>query len=121
MKKIEIFDPAMCCSTGVCGPSVDTELLRISTVINSLKQNNIIIHRFGLSNEAMEFVNNKVINELLEKEGSDVLPVTLVDGEIVTKKRYPTNKELEEWLEVTISEKTPDKEKKECSCKSGCC
>ena len=23
MKKMVIYDPAMCCSTGVCGPSVD--------------------------------------------------------------------------------------------------
>ena len=32
MSKLEIFDPAMCCSTGVCGPSVDPELLRVSTI-----------------------------------------------------------------------------------------
>ena len=25
MKKLELFEPAMCCSTGVCGPSVDEE------------------------------------------------------------------------------------------------
>ncbi len=29
MSVIEIFDPAMCCSTGVCGPSIDTELMRV--------------------------------------------------------------------------------------------
>lgn len=23
MVKLQVFDPAMCCSTGVCGPSVD--------------------------------------------------------------------------------------------------
>ena len=43
MKNIEIFDPAMCCSTGVCGPSIDPELLRVATVINSLKEKGIII------------------------------------------------------------------------------
>lgn len=36
MKKMIIFEPAMCCSTGVCGPGVDPELLRVSTVINNL-------------------------------------------------------------------------------------
>ena len=34
-KKIEIFDPAMCCSTGICGPSVNENLLRVATLINS--------------------------------------------------------------------------------------
>lgn len=38
MKKLEIFDPAMCCSTGVCGPSVDPNLMRIATIINALKE-----------------------------------------------------------------------------------
>lgn len=37
MKKMITFDPAMCCSTGVCGPSVDKELLRVATVLNTLK------------------------------------------------------------------------------------
>jgi hypothetical protein len=26
MAKMQVFDPAMCCSTGVCGPSVDPTL-----------------------------------------------------------------------------------------------
>ncbi|NCG67921.1 arsenic metallochaperone ArsD family protein [Bacillus coagulans] len=33
MKKIEIFDLTMCCPRGVCGPSVDPELSRISSAI----------------------------------------------------------------------------------------
>jgi len=32
MKTIEIFDPAMCCSSGVCGPSVDPKLVRSLTL-----------------------------------------------------------------------------------------
>ena len=38
MKKIEIFDPAMCCSTGVCGPGVDPELLRMATMVSNLQK-----------------------------------------------------------------------------------
>ena len=72
MKKLEIFDPAMCCSTGVCGPSIDPELMRISTTINSLKEKGIVIKRHGLSTEPQDFVNNKTINELLQKEGVDI-------------------------------------------------
>ena len=66
-KKIEIFDPAMCCSTGICGPSVNENLLRVATLINSLANKGIIIKRFGLSSDPQAFVDNKIINYLFEK------------------------------------------------------
>jgi len=102
MKKIEIFDPAMCCATGVCGPAIDPELLRIATVINTLKAKGIIITRHGLSNDPQAFITNHVINDILQKEGADVLPVTLVDGEVAKTTGYPTNQELSVWLGVQI-------------------
>ena len=102
MKKIEIFDPAMCCSTGVCGPAIDPELLRIATVINSLKGKGIIISRHGLSSDPQNFLSNQVINDILLKEGAGVLPVTLTDGQVVKTKIYPTNQELSDWLGIQI-------------------
>lgn len=114
MKKIEIFDPAMCCSTGVCGPSIDTELMRMATLINSLKEKGIIIKRHGLSNEPQDFISNKVISDILQKEGADILPITLVDGEVAKTKEYPTNEEISMWLDMEI-------EMKQASKKSGCC
>ncbi|WP_139314656.1 arsenite efflux transporter metallochaperone ArsD, partial [Desulfosporosinus metallidurans] len=74
MKKMQIFEPAMCCSTGLCGVGVDTELLRISTVLNSLKKKGIEVDRFNLTNEPMEFVNNKVVNDFLHTKGVEELP-----------------------------------------------
>lgn len=123
MKNIEIFDPAMCCPTGVCGPSIDPELLRIATVINSLKEKGVFIQRHGLSSEPQDFIANKVISEILQKEGAEVLPVTLVDGEIVKTREYPANEELSKWLEMEINAKQPEKEGG-CGCgcgPKGCC
>lgn len=37
MKKMKIFEPAMCCPTGICGVGVDPELLRISAALDTLK------------------------------------------------------------------------------------
>ncbi len=105
MRKIEIFDPAMCCSTGVCGPSIDPELLRVATVVHSLQEKGITIKRHGLSNEPQDFISNQVINDLLQKEGADILPVTLVDGIVVKTKVYPSNDELSEWLNLEINTK----------------
>jgi hypothetical protein len=121
IKKMEIFDPAMCCPTGVCGPSIDPELMRIATVINSLKDKGIIIKRHGLSNEPQEFIANKVISDLLQKEGAEILPVTLVDGAVAKTKAYPTNEEIEKWLETDIDAKPLIMTSSCCRGSKGCC
>ncbi|HWR30736.1 MAG TPA: arsenite efflux transporter metallochaperone ArsD [Negativicutes bacterium] len=121
MKKIEIFDPAMCCSTGVCGPSIDPELMRITTVINALKEQGVIIQRHGLSSEPQDFIANKVIGDILQKEGAEVLPVTLVDGKVAKTKEYPTNEDLSAWLDMAIKPRLRVK-KSGCGCGTkGCC
>ncbi|KJR46395.1 Arsenical resistance operon trans-acting repressor ArsD [Desulfosporosinus sp. I2] len=103
MKKIQIFESAMCCSTGLCGVGVDTELLRISTVLNSLKKNGVEVDRFNLTNAPMEFVTNKAVNDLLKTKGVDELPATVLDGEILITGRYPTNEEFVKLLDIPIS------------------
>lgn len=103
MKKMQIFEPAMCCSTGLCGVSVDPELLRISTVLNTLKKNGVRIERFNLSNAPRKFVTNKAINNFIKNKGVDKLPVTLLDGVIVITGRYPTNDEFVQLLNVPKS------------------
>lgn len=100
MKKMIIFEPAMCCPTGVCGPSVNKELLRVSVTINNLKSNGVSIERYNLSNNPQIFIDNKLINDLLNKEGIDILPVVIVDGEVVKTKSYPTNEEFCSFLDI---------------------
>lgn len=121
MKKLEIFDPAMCCSTGVCGPSIDPELMKIATTINALKEKGSVIQRHGLSSEPQDFVSNTTINALLQKEGVDILPVTLLDGVVVKTKTYPTNEELSKWLEVEMASETQWKTNNSCCGPKGCC
>jgi hypothetical protein len=62
MVKMIIFDPAMCCSTGLCGPVIDLELLRISTVISNLEKNGVKVERYNLNSNPQVFVDNIVIN-----------------------------------------------------------
>lgn len=102
MKILEIFEPAMCCSTWVCWPSINPDLLRISTVINALKGKWFPIKRYNLSSNPQDFVSNKIINDLLQKEGSDILPITILDDELIKTKEYPTNEELSSWLNIDI-------------------
>ena len=128
MKKMIIFDPAMCCSTGVCGPSVDKELLRVSTVLNTLKNKGILVERYNLTNNPQIFVDNKVINEILNTKGVEALPVTVVDGVVVKEGKYPTNEEFCSLLEIpadtlklTIKKANVKKPAKSCGCGDGCC
>lgn len=100
MKKMVIYDPAMCCPTGVCGPSVDKNLLRVATLLNRLEKRGIKVERHNLSDNPQAFVDNSEVNKLLMDQGIDVLPITMVDGQIVKTGEYPTNEEFVELLEI---------------------
>ena len=100
MKTMKIFEPAMCCPTGLCGVGVDPELLRISTVLNTLKQNGVEVQRYNLTSAPAEFVKSEAVTEYLRKFGPGKLPVVLVDDFIVIAGRYPTNEEFVSWLEL---------------------
>lgn len=100
MKKIIIYEPAMCCPTGLCGVGVDPELLRISSVTNNLKKNGIEIERYNLTNSPMEFMFNKTVNRIINESGVDALPLTLADGEVVVSGRYPSNEEFSLLLDI---------------------
>lgn len=73
MSKLTIYEPAMCCETGLCGVGVDPELLRISTIENTLKKLGIEVKRYNLSSAPNAFVQNIQIKEILNKEGIKVL------------------------------------------------
>lgn len=123
MVKMIIFDPAMCCSTGLCGPVINPELLRISTALNNLEKNGVKVERYNLNNNPQAFVDNMVVSEILNRDGVDVLPVTIVDGKIVKTKSYPTNDELLKFLGVPENYLKAKKtlELKDCGCGDNCC
>lgn len=102
MKTIEIFDPAMCCPTGLCGPNINPDLMRMAAAVEALKRKGVEIKRHNLRDEPQLYVTNKVVNDFLQKEGAEGLPVTLVDGVIIVEKSYPTNKQLSDWSGVNL-------------------
>lgn len=109
MSKVEIFDPALCCPTGVCGPSVDPELTRVATSIFMLDKKGYDIKRYNLGTEPGNFVENIEVNKILHEKGPDSLPITLVDGRVVKEGKYPSNDEFAVWFGVKaedLSEKT---------------
>jgi hypothetical protein len=123
MKKIEIYDPALCCSTGVCGPEVDNALVRFAADVDSLKKNGGTVVRRNLGQDPLVFAENPLIKGLLARSGESALPVTLVEGEIALVGRYPTRSELFLYAGLTqVGESgSGTVSQKGCCDDSGCC
>ncbi|WP_182188410.1 arsenite efflux transporter metallochaperone ArsD [Pectinatus frisingensis] len=123
MKTMQIFEPAMCCSTGLCGATVDPELLRISTVLDILKKHTISVERYNLTSTPMAFINNKIISKFLFDKGPDSLPVVLLDDKIILIGRYPANAEFIKWLDLPadLLNKIAEKPQNNDCCTGGCC
>ena len=90
MKTLKLYDPAMCCPTGVCGTSVDTKLVQLSNFLNSLDKNMFEVKRFGLSTNPQEYVLNSEVSKLLNEEGVESLPLIFLDDELLFKGDYPS-------------------------------
>ncbi|MGX2946996.1 arsenite efflux transporter metallochaperone ArsD [Enterococcus alishanensis] len=101
MKKLELFEPAMCCSTGVCGPSVDEKLLMVTSVFETFEElDTIEASRHNLTSDPDSFVNNSMILKMLKEKGNDILPVTLVNGEVVKEGEYPSLEEFGKYADI---------------------
>lgn len=100
MKTIQIFDPAMCCNTGVCGVDVDQSLVTFAADVDWAKQQGAQIERFNLSQQPLVFANNAIVKGLLESAGPTALPVTLVDGQLTLAGRYPSREDLVRWASL---------------------
>lgn len=105
MVKLELFERALCCSTGVCGPSVDENLLRITGVFESLNQvDKMEAIRYNLSSTPKAFAENPAVLKELKEKGKEALPVTVLDGKVVKTGAYPTNEEIQQFTGVILVE-----------------
>lgn len=122
MSSIEIFDPAMCCSTGVCGPSVDTDLVRFASDLNWLASIGVSVNRFNLAQQPAAFAQCPEVTELLREQDTSCLPVIRVDGAIVSAGVYPSREQLAQWCDVDLTAKNPlHVTNNDASSDSGCC
>jgi AhpD family alkylhydroperoxidase len=98
MTTITVYDPAMCCSTGICGTDVDQTLVDLAADLDWLNAQGVTVRRFGLSREPAEFAANETIRQVMQESEGDDLPAFLVDGALKAKARYPARAELAEWV-----------------------
>ena len=115
MKTLKIYDPAMCCSTGVCGTDVDTELVQLAGFLKNLDACAVKVERYNLTQEPAAYTTGTVA-ELLKEKGTDALPLVILDDQIICSGEYPDLEKLGGLLGATqVSMDMPD-----CSGCSGC-
>lgn len=93
MKTIQVYDPPMCCSTGICGPDVDPDLVNFAAMLSQLANAGVKVERYNLGQQPMAFAQNEAVKQALQTEGVEVLPLIYLDGEVYMKGRYPSHDE----------------------------
>ncbi|MCC5822843.1 MAG: arsenite efflux transporter metallochaperone ArsD [Phycisphaerales bacterium] len=106
MKRIEIFDPPMCCSTGVCGVEPDERLSRLAADLDWLRSRGVEVRRYNLAQEPMAFVTNIDVQRIVAESNAKALPVIVADGRVVNQGDYPSRDRLAELAGLAGGETT---------------
>ena len=107
MKTVQIYDKPMCCSTGVCGPQVDPVLPRFASDLDWLKSQGHHVERFNLAQQPQAFIDNPAVHELLATQGTNCLPIIVVDGRVVSRRGYPSREMLTLWTDAPATPTLP--------------
>ena len=105
MKTIQVYDPPMCCSTGICGTDIDPDIVSFAAMLAQLVSHGVKVERYNLGQQPMAFVENPAVKAFLNKEGSDALPLIFWDGAEHLRGRYPTKEERPAWFNAAVGKK----------------
>ena len=105
MKAIQVYDPPMCCSTGICGTDLDPDLVNFAAILSQLANTGVKIERFNLGQQPMAFAQNPAVKAALQQEGTDVLPLIFLGGEVYMKGRYPNHDERPVFFRAALEVK----------------
>jgi hypothetical protein len=97
---VEIFDPPMCCPTGLCGPALDQSLLDVSEMLLQLKDEGIQVERYQMASHPQTFLNNVEVMRLVREKQMEALPITVVNGKVIKFGSYPSLIEIKTGLIV---------------------
>ncbi len=91
---LKIYEPAMCCSTGVCGPNVDSRLVAFSGALKQIASMGVTVERFNLAQQPQAFVENAQVKAHLGELGHEKLPFIYLNDDLEFSGRYPEASEL---------------------------
>jgi glutaredoxin len=117
--KIQVYDPPMCCSTGVCGTNVDKKLVEFASALKTLAESGVIVERFNMAHTPQAFIENVKVKELLTQKGQKSLPYIFVNDELKWSGKIPATKDL--FKACGIEYKPQAGNKGGCCGDTGCC
>lgn len=100
MKTLKVYDPPMCCPTGVCGPDVDPALVRFASDLKWIEGQGVTVERYNLAQQPKAFAENDLVRSWLTEKGAEALPLLVVEGKVVASGVYPVRDELADILSL---------------------
>lgn len=104
MPSLTVFDPALCCATGVCGTTVDPTLARFAGDLRWLRARGVTVTRHNLAQEPGAFTADPLVSTTLRTQGMSCLPLLVVDGRIASTGVYPERAKLAELAGVSAED-----------------
>jgi hypothetical protein len=95
---VEIFEPPMCCPTGLCGPTLNETLLDLNEMILSLQAEGVSIERYQMTSHPQAFLSNPEVMRLVREQQMAALPITAIRGKVIKAGEYPTLTEIKSNL-----------------------
>jgi arsenical resistance operon trans-acting repressor ArsD len=99
--RVELFDPPMCCPTGLCGPTLDQTLLDVNEMVAALNSEGIGVERYQMASHPHVFLKHPDVMRLVRERGMDAFPVTVIGGRVVKTGQYPSRGEIDAALAAT--------------------
>jgi hypothetical protein len=96
--KLELFEPALCCTSGVCGPEPDRQLMDLQNLLSRVTAAGVQVERYAINQRASAFVQNETVKSHIKKTGVGCLPLVLIDDSVVLSGQYPDEKFLSSWI-----------------------
>ena len=118
MITLKIYDPAMCCSSGVCGPDVNEKLVQLSAFLKGLDTGDYTVERYNLSQQPDAYVSNPAVAQILKDKGTQALPILFVNDKLVCSGDYPSTGELAGLLKLGCTDIADNSSN---CCSGGCC
>src|SRR5690242_15667547 len=96
--QVELFDPPLCCPTGLCGPTLDQTLLDVNEMVLALTAEVVSVARYQMASQPQIFLKHPAVMRLVREHGMDAFPVTVVAGRVIKTGVYPTRREIDDAL-----------------------
>ena len=103
--KITIYETAMCCTSGVCGPSPDQTLIDLQDILGGITKSGVVVERYSITQNPKKFMENPKVIKLIQEQQLRALPITILNGNVIKVGSYPTREELQALLNTSVKTK----------------